>query len=98
MSKITENKYGKILGVTGNILLWATLLAYFIVVPLYFVNGYERIATRKYNCFMTISKYAAIVLGVYILLYLSTWGFSKEERVAFKPLRKTDIVMLAFLC
>ena len=93
----TENRYGKVLGIIGNILLWAAILAYFIVVPLYFVNGYEKIATHKFKCFMEISKYAAIILGAFILLYLSTWGFNKEERAVFKPLHKTDLGMLAFV-
>ncbi len=97
MGKDAETRYGKILGITGNILLWVAILAYFIIVPLYFVNGYEKIATYKFKCFMEISKYAAIILGVYILLYLSTWGFNKEERAVFKPLHKTDLGMLAFI-
>lgn len=97
MGKDTENRYGKVLGIIGNILLWAAILAYFIVVPLYFVNGYEKIATHKYKCFMEISKYSAIIIGAFILLYLSTWGFNKEERAVFKPLHKTDFGMLAFV-
>ena len=97
MGKDTENRYGKILGIIGNILLWVAILAYFIVVPLYFVNGYEKIATHKFKCFMEISKYSAIILGVFILLYLSTWGFNKEERAVFKPLHKTDLGMLIFI-
>lgn len=33
----------------GNILAWAVVLTYFIVLPLYFQNGYELIATRNTN-------------------------------------------------
>lgn len=97
MSKSSENRYGKILGIIGNVLLWIVILSYFIIVPFYFVNGYEKIATRKYFCFMAISKYAAIIMGAFVLLYLSTWGFNKEERAVFKPLLKVDLGMLLFI-
>ncbi|MBR6309477.1 MAG: O-antigen ligase family protein [Lachnospiraceae bacterium] len=97
MSKKREVSYGTIIGIIGNVLLWASTLAYFLIVPLYFKNGYEKIATYKYQCLMTISKYSAIVIGSFILLYLCTWGFSKEERAVFKPLGKIDIGMLAFI-
>lgn len=97
MGKSAENKYGKILGIIGNVLLWISVLAYFIVVPLYFRDGYTKIATRKYECFMAISKYTAIIMGIFILVYLCTWGFTKEERAVFKPLTKIDIGMLLFI-
>lgn len=97
MGKSSENNYGKILGFIGNTLLWISVLAYFILVPLYFQDGYTKIATRKYECFMAISKNSAIFIGIFILVYLCTWGFNKEERAVFKPLTKIDIGMLIFI-
>lgn len=81
----------------GNILAWAVVLTYFIVLPLYFQNGYELIATRKYQCLMEISKYAAIVCGVYVLAHMSLWGMNKEEREAYKPLKGVDLGALSFI-
>ena len=97
MGKSAEGRYGIVLGIIGNVLLWISLLAYFVAVPLYFRDGYTKIATRKYECLMAISKYSAIILGVFILVYLCTWGFNREERAVFKPLTKIDIGMLIFI-
>jgi len=93
----TTKDYGYVLSVIGNVLLWVSLLTYFIVLPLYFKNGYELIATNKYKCFMFISKYSAIILGAFAILYFATWGMNGEEIKAFRPLKKMDIAMLAFL-
>lgn len=81
----------------GNIFAWAAILVYFIVVPCYFKNGYERIATYKYICLMDISRYAAIILVAYVLVHFALWGMSKEERQAYKPLLTIDLGMLVFL-
>lgn len=96
-SNTGTHNYGYFLGEAGNILLWIVLLAYFIVLPLYFKNGYEMIATNKYKCFMTISQYAAIALGTFLVLYFGTWGMNKQEIQAFKPLWKIDLSMLSFI-
>lgn len=101
MSKKTKTKstknYGYYLGIIGNVLLWISLLAYFIILPMYFKNGYEMVATNKYKCFMTISKYSAILLGAFSVVYFGTWGMNKEEIRVFKPLWKIDVSMLAFI-
>lgn len=93
----TVKDYGYYLRGTGNIILWIVLLAYFIVLPLYFKNGYEMIATNKYKCLMTISRYAAIAIGTYAVVLFGTWGMNKEEIRVYKPLWKIDLSMLSFI-
>ncbi len=77
--------------------MWASLISYFCVLPLYFHNGYELLATNKYKCFMAISKYSLIVLGSFTIIYFSTWGMTKNEIKVFKPISKIDLSMLLFI-
>lgn len=97
MGKENTKNYGYWLSYVGNVLLWVAILAYFIFVPLYFKNGYERIATRKIQSIMFVSKFVAIFVGGFIVLFITTWGFNKEERKRFKPLLLVDIGMLSFI-
>ncbi len=96
MAKRKKN-YGYYLNIVGNVLAWVAILVYFIVIPLYFKNGYETIATRKYRCFLTISKYVAMILGTFAVVYFSTWGIDSREIKMFRPLRGINIGLLIFL-
>lgn len=91
---VSKKDYGYYLGFVGNVLLWISILAYYIVLPLYFKNGYELIATNKYKCFMFISKNVLFTLLVFALVYFSTWGMNKKEIQVFKPISKIDLSML----
>lgn len=92
-----KKNWGYYLGIIGNILIWTILLSYFLVLPLYFKNGYEMIATNKYKCFMAISKYSWIALGVYLVVFFATWGITKEEIKDYLPVWKIDVSMLGFV-
>lgn len=92
-----KRNLGTYLSIIGNVILWAAVLAYFIILPLYLNNGYEMVATNKYKCFREISKYAAISIGAFVVLYFSLWGMTKEEIKAYRGLKKIDISILVFL-
>lgn len=96
-SSTGKKSFGFYLNNLGNILLWCVLLAFFLILPLYFKNGYELIATNKYKCLMIISKYAVFIVGGFSLIYFSLWGMNKDERKKFKPLFETDVFILAFI-
>lgn len=93
----TKKNWGFYLGIIGNVLMWAVIMTYFIVLPLYFKNGYEMIATRKYQCFMRLSKYICIIIGGYVVVFFATWGITKEEIKEFFPIWKIDVCMLLFV-
>lgn len=92
-----KNSLGYYLSIVGNVILWAVVMAFLIILPMYLKNGYEMVATNKYKCFLTISKYSAIIFGVFVVIYFSLWGMTKDEIKVFSPIKKIDISMLAFL-
>lgn len=92
-----KHDLGYYLSLIGNILMWIIILSYFIILPLYLKNGYEMVATNKYKCLMTISKYNAILVGIFLLAYMFLWGVTKEEVKPFHPIWKMDVSMLAFI-
>lgn len=96
-SNSNVKNYGYWLGIAGNVLIWISLLSYFIILPLYTQDGYTLAATNKYKCFMTISKYSAFILGGFSLLYFASWGMNSKEMRVYKPLKWIDISMLSFL-
>lgn len=93
----SEKDLGFWLSIIGNILIFATILAYFTVLPLYMKNWYEMVATNKYKCLMMISKYVAISLGAFTLVYFALWGMTGDEIKKYFPLWKVDVSVLAFL-
>ncbi|MBR6003378.1 MAG: O-antigen ligase family protein [Lachnospiraceae bacterium] len=84
-------------GIIGTILLAASLISYFVILPLYMHDGLIMLVTYKYRCLMTISKYSAIFIGAFVLIYFALWGMNSEEIKQFKPLSKVDIFMLSFM-
>lgn len=96
-AKSKKKNIGYYLSRIGNTLMWVIILSYFIILPLYLKNGYEMVATNKYKCLMTISKFSAIFFGIFLVVYLFLWGVTKEEIKSFHSLRKIDISMLVFI-
>ena len=88
---------GEVTDHVGNILAWAVLLIYFTGLPLYYKDGYTLIASNKYLYLMYTAKYIAIAMGVFLLVRMSFWGYSKDEIACYKATYKTDIFVLSFI-
>ena len=88
---------GEVTDHAGNILAWAVLLIYFIGLPFYYKDGYTLIASNKYLYLMYTAKYVAIAAGVFLLVRMSLWGYSKDEIACYKATYKTDIFVLSFI-
>lgn len=92
-----KKDFGFFLGIVGNILLWAALIGYFVIMPFYLSDGYKSVSTDKFNCYMFISKWAGIIIGGFVVLYFALWGMTREEIKVYKPLWKMDLSVLAFI-
>lgn len=92
-----KKTWGNLLGIIGTVLIAISLIAYFTIFPLYMHDGLTLLVTYKFKCLMAISKYSAIAIGVFVLVYFATWGMNSEEISQYKPLAKLDIYMLLFL-
>ena len=88
---------GEVTDHVGNILAWAVLLIYFVGLPLFFKDGYTLIASNKYLYIMYTAEYVGIVAGIFLLLRMSLWGYSKEEIMIYKGTFRVDIFVLAFI-
>lgn len=87
---------GDIMVLLGEAVAWGVMIAFFVVMPLYTVDGYSSIASNKYLYFMQACKITAIVAGVALLIRLCLWGFTREEIFAYKKVMWLDIFMAAF--
>lgn len=92
-----KRTWGNWLGIIGTVLIAISLIAYFTIFPLYMHDGLTLLVTYKFKCLMAISKYSAIAIGAFVLIYFATWGMNSEEIRQFKLLAKLDIFMLLFL-
>lgn len=88
--------FGEIADLAGNILAWSVILAFTVILPLYFKDGYDSITSYKYIFLMTVSKYIAIGGAVILAARLFLWGITKEEIKAFRKLLSLDICVLSF--
>ena len=92
-----KKNYGFYIKKLGSFILFCSLLALMVGMPLYFRDGYAQIATNKYKFFMATAKYTAFIFGGFLLVFLASWGMNKEERKTYSCLKKLDIAFLAFI-
>ncbi len=80
----------------GNVLALMLLFIYFVLVPLYFKNGYEKITTRKYRVMMESSAIVVILILLYTIALILFKCISKETINKYKCLKWIDLSVLAY--
>ncbi len=96
LAKAKESKKISIMDHAGNILAWSVLIVVFGVIPFYFKNGYDQIATRKYLCLMSCGKYLFIAGIVYSIAEIAEF-IVKHEKISWKKVCTPDIFIIPFL-
>lgn len=87
--------FGDIMDIIGCVFAGVVICLFFVVLPLYFKDGYNNIATNKYLYMMSAGKLVAVSATVLLFVRMFLWGYTKEELAKYKSLRYTDICVLA---
>lgn len=92
-----KGKLEALLKNAGNVLALILVYIVYILVPLYYKNGYERIATRKYQIFMETSLIALVLFVLFFVVLAVLRGISAKDIQKYKKIRWLDYSMLAYL-
>lgn len=80
----------------GNVIAAMVITLFFVAIPLYFRNGYQKIATHKYNLMMYGSIAIICVAILYFIVLLLLRGISTKDFSKYKSVMTIDIAVLSY--
>lgn len=80
----------------GNIVAGFIIALFFGAIPLYFRNGYQKIATHKYKLMMEGSLVIVAILIIYLIVIMVIRGISSKDIKKYKAVRLLDISVLSY--
>lgn len=91
--KVVQKDYFKI---AGNVIAGLVIALFFVAVPLYFRNGYQKIATHKYNLMIWGSIFIIFATILYFVILILLRGISTKDISKYKSVMIIDISVLSY--
>lgn len=80
----------------GNGISWLILVLFFVAMPLYFCDGYQKIATRKYNLMIYGSVGIIALTVLFLIAVLLLRGISSKDVRKYNSIILLDVFALSY--